>query len=91
MIGETLDENILNKNSFCIINGAFLRRQAICPKNMNIHEYKFLLASYKALFSSLMKDMTQSMNETRLANDLKGKVNTDPVKFKNEILVPCTA
>ena len=47
---ETLDETILIKNSFSIINASYIRKHAVSPKNMNIHEYKILLSSYKAMF-----------------------------------------
>ena len=40
---ETLDETILIKNSFCIINAAYMRKHTVSPKNFNSHEYKILL------------------------------------------------
>jgi hypothetical protein len=40
---ETLDETILIKNSFCIINAAYMRKHSVSPKNFNSHEYKILL------------------------------------------------
>jgi hypothetical protein len=40
---EILDENILAKNSFSIVNAAYVRKHAVSPKNMNIHEYRILL------------------------------------------------
>jgi hypothetical protein len=49
-LGDTLDENILSKNSFCIIIGSYVRKHGISPKNMNIKEYKLLLQSFKSLF-----------------------------------------
>jgi hypothetical protein len=53
MMMETLDETILLKNSFSIINASYIRKHAVCPRNMNIHEYKILLQSYKAMFHLL--------------------------------------
>lgn len=47
---EILDETVLTKNSFSIINAAFIRKHAVSPKNMNINEYRILLQSYKAMF-----------------------------------------
>lgn len=35
-IYEALDENIINKNNFCIIIGAFVRKNAISPKSVNL-------------------------------------------------------
>ena len=55
--GETLDETILTKNSFSIINASYIRKHAVSPKNMNIHEYKILLQSYKAMFLILQNDI----------------------------------
>ena len=54
---ETLDESILVKNSFSIINAAYIRKHAISPKNMNIYEYKVLLQNYKAMFHLLQNDI----------------------------------
>ena len=59
-LGETLDETILLKNSFSIINASYIRKHAVSPKNMNIHEYKILLQSYKAMFLILQNDITQA-------------------------------
>jgi hypothetical protein len=38
-IYEALDESITSKNSFCIIIGAFIRRNAVSPKSVNLYEY----------------------------------------------------
>jgi hypothetical protein len=47
---ERLDESIVSKNSVCILVGAYLRKHAVTPKNINLHEFDFLLYTYKALF-----------------------------------------
>lgn len=47
---EGLDDSITTKNSFCLIVGAFIRRNAVSPKTVNLHEYRMLLALYKAMF-----------------------------------------
>lgn len=52
-IYEALDESIINKNSFCIIIGAFIRRHAVSPKTVNLYELSMLLNSYKAMFTFL--------------------------------------
>lgn len=38
-IYEALDESITSKNSYCIIIGAFIRRNAVSPKSVNLYEY----------------------------------------------------
>jgi hypothetical protein len=77
-----LDETILTKNSFSIINASYIRKHAVSPKNMNIHEYKILLQSYKAMFLILQNDITQAHQEIKVATELRAKINQDPVKVK---------
>jgi hypothetical protein len=50
---EALDETIINKNSFCIIIGSYIRRNAVSPKTVNLCEFQMLLSSYKAMFEYL--------------------------------------
>jgi len=50
---ESIEENVVSKNSFCIMIGAYLREHSVSPKNVNIQEYEMLLNSYKALFKLL--------------------------------------
>ncbi|CDW85417.1 ccr4-not transcription complex subunit 10 isoform x4 [Stylonychia lemnae] len=85
--GEQLDESVLNKNSFCIVNSSYLRKHAISPKNMNIHEYKFLLHSYKAIFMILQDEIQLAQAEIKLASELKDRYGQDPVKVKTQINV----
>ena len=47
----------MNKNFLCIIAGSYIRKHGISPKNANVFEYKFLMHSYKALFSMLQGEM----------------------------------
>jgi hypothetical protein len=47
---EGLDETVISRNSFCIIVGAYLRKHAVSPKNVNLKEYQLLLHSYRAVF-----------------------------------------
>lgn len=49
---------------------------------MNIHEYKFLLQSYKTMFLMLTNDQPKAIEELRLAGDFKERFLQDPVKFK---------
>lgn len=54
---------------------------------MNIHEYKFLLHSYKAIFLILQDDITQAQAEIKLASELKDRYGQDPVKVRTQINV----
>ena len=36
---EALDESIINKNSFCVILGAYIRRNGVSPKTVNLMEF----------------------------------------------------
>jgi len=53
---ESIEENIVGKNSFCILLGAYLRQYAVSPKNVNIQEYEMILNAFKAAFKLLQKD-----------------------------------
>lgn len=50
---ESIEENIVGKNSFCILLGAYLRQYAVSPKNINIQEYEMILNAFKAAFKLL--------------------------------------
>ena len=52
-IYEGLDESVTSKNSFCIIIGAYIRKNAVSPKTINLYEYQMLLNAYKAAFNYL--------------------------------------
>lgn len=54
---EGLDETVVSRNSFVIIVGAYLRKHAVSPKNVNLKEYQLLLNAYKALFKLMHKDL----------------------------------
>eukprot|EP00347_Sterkiella_histriomuscorum_P018969 403343469 len=87
MSEEFLDVNVLNKNSFCIINTSYLRKHAISPKNMNIHEYMFLLKSFTSLFLLQQGDVEGAQLELKSAGEFKDKYGQDPVKVKSQINV----
>jgi hypothetical protein len=55
-LAEALDYDCVNKNGFCILVGAYLRKHAVSPKNANIKEYEILLNAYRSLFKILEKD-----------------------------------
>lgn len=52
---------------------------------MNIHEYKILLSSYKAMFLIIQNDIQQAHQEIKVATELRAKINQDPVKIKQQI------
>jgi|TARA_B110000305_G_scaffold236076_1_gene296826 tetratricopeptide (TPR) repeat protein len=93
-IYEALDENIINKNNFCIIIGAFVRKNAISPKTVNLQEYQMLLNSYKAMFNYLSSTRQNSKEGESLitkAFDQKGNISSDIVNFKEEVNQPAVA
>ena len=49
--------SIISRNSFCIMLGAYLRKHAVSPKNVNLKEYQLLLNAYKALFKIMQRDV----------------------------------
>ena len=55
-LAEVLDYDCVNKNGFCILVGAYLRKHAVSPKNVNLKEYEILLNSFKSLFFILDRD-----------------------------------
>lgn len=91
-IYEALDENIINKNSFCIIIGAFIRKNAVSPKTVNMYELSMLLNSYKAMFTFLTSGNSTKEGESFItkAFDNKGNLSSDIV-FKEEINIPAVA
>ena len=92
-IYEALDESIMNKNSFCIIIGAFIRKHAVSPKTVNLQELSLLLNSYKAMFTFLGSGNSTREGESFItkAFDSKGKFTADPVLFKEEINMTAVA
>ena len=92
-IYEALDESIINKNSFCIIIGAFIRRHAVSPKTVNLYELSMLLNSYKAMFNFLDSGNITREGESFItkAFDQKGNFSNDIVNFKEEINIPAVA
>lgn len=54
---EAFDDSIVSKNCFCILMGSYLRRYAVSPKNINLHEFQFLFHVYSSLFKILRQDI----------------------------------
>lgn len=92
-IYEVLDESIINKNSFCIIIGASIRRNAVSPKTVNLYELSMMLNSYKAMFNFLQSGNSTKEGETFISKafDQKGNFSNDVITFKDEINVPAVA
>ena len=92
-INEALDESIINKNSFCIIIGAFIRRNAVSPKTVNLYEFQMLLNSYKAMFNFLTSSRSSREGDSFItkAFDQRGSFSSDIVNFKDEINLPAVA
>ena len=90
---EALDETIINKNSFCIIVGSYIRRNAVSPKTVNIYEFQMLLSSYKAMFEYLGSPKNTREGESLItkAFEHKGSISTDIINFKEEINVSAVA
>jgi len=65
---ESIEENIVSKNSYCILLGAYLRQYSVSPKNVNIQEYEMLLNAFKALFKLLQKDSKMAQKCFERAN-----------------------
>jgi hypothetical protein len=83
----------MNKNSFCIIIGAFIRKHAVSPKTVNVQELSLLLNSYKAMFTFLNSGNSTREGESFIskASDSKKKFTTDTVVFKEEINLTAVA
>ena len=91
---ECLDESITSKNSFCIIIGSFIRRNAVSPKTANLAEYQMMLHSYKAMFNMINATEKTSKEDEALikqAIEHRKRFNSDIVNFKEEINVPAVA
>lgn len=65
---------MVQKNSFCIIIGSYLRRHAVSPKNINLHEFEFLLYTFKALFKMQQKDMVSASDFLTKANEHRASI-----------------
>lgn len=83
---EALDESVINKNSFCIILGSFIRRSAVSPKTVNMAEFSLMLNSFKAMF-----DLKNGDSFIQKAVENKSNYSTDIVNFKEEINLPAMA
>lgn len=77
---EALDESVINKNSFCIILGSFVRRSAVSPKTVNMAEFTLILNSFKAMF-----DLKNGETFIQKAVENKSNYSSDLVTFKEEI------
>ena len=87
---ESIEENIVSKNSFCIMIGAYLREHSVSPKNVNIQEYEMLLNSYKALFKLLQKDNKGAQKCFEKANQNRTGLANDAATFNEKVRKPAS-
>ena len=78
---ENLDENVVSKNSFCILVGAYLRKHAVSPKNVNIKEYEMLLNAYKTLYLLMQKDYKAAQQCYEKAIQCRSSVSSDAAQL----------
>ena len=78
---ESIDENIITENSFCILVGATLRCHAVTPKNVNIKEYEMMLNSYKALFKVMKGDSKGAMECYSKADQSRKNIGQDAAQI----------
>ena len=87
---ENLDENVVSKNSFCILVGAYLRKHAVSPKNVNIKEYEMLLNAYKALFLIMQKNFKKAQQCYEKAIQCRASVSSDAAQLTPQLLKPAS-
>ena len=85
---ENLDENVVSKNSFCILVGAYLRKHAVSPKNVNIKEYEMLLNAYKTLYLLMQKDYKAAQQCYEKAIQCRQSVSSDAAQLTTQIVKP---
>lgn len=54
--------------------GAYLRRYAVSPKNINLHEFQFLFHTFAALFKILRADLQGASEDLVKANEQRSGV-----------------
>ena len=87
---ESLDESVVSKNSFCILVGAYLRKHAVSPKNVNIKEYEMLINAYKALFLIMQKDYKAAHLCYEKAIQCRSAVGSDVAQLTPALMKPAT-
>lgn len=80
-----LDANVVDRNAFCIMAGALLRKHAVTPKNVSLPEFRFLMATYRALFSLIDKDFPAAAELLNQANEHRNAISTEGAKLGSEI------
>lgn len=78
---EGLDETVISRNSFCIMAGAYLRKHAVSPKNVNLKEYQLLLNAFKALFKIMQKDIKGAQEAFDKARQNKQNFSSDATQL----------
>jgi hypothetical protein len=85
---EELDETVVSRNSFVIIVGAYLRKHAVSPKNVNLKEYQLLLNAFKALFKLMQKDLKGAQECFDKARQNKQNFSSDATQLVPTLLKP---
>jgi hypothetical protein len=85
---EGLDETVVSRNSFVIIVGAYLRKHAVSPKNVNLKEYQLLLNAYKALFKLMQRDLKGAQECFDKARQNKQNFSSDATQLVPQLLKP---
>ncbi len=61
--------------------GSYLRRHAISPKNINLHEFKFLFHTFSALFKILQQYLAEASENLQKAHEQRSGIPQDPVQY----------
>lgn len=61
--------------------GAYLRKYAVSPKNINLHEFQFLYHTFSALFKILKSDLQGASEDLVKANEQRSGVPQDPAQY----------
>ena len=64
--------------------GAYLRRYAVSPKNINLHEFQFLYHTFQALFKILKQDTSGANEDLNKAAEQRNGVPQDAVQYQPE-------
>ncbi len=90
-IAEAIEQRSINTNGFSIAVGAFLRRNAVQPKNVNMQEFNLLLCSFKAMFNYLTAPKSSKESESFITKAFECRGADDPVRFQDGIQAQAVA
>jgi len=61
--------------------GAYLRKFAVSPKNINLHEFQFLFHTFSALFKLQRSDLQGASDDLTKATEQRSGVPQDSVQY----------